>query len=77
MSESIFPRESEQDACHTRSNSIFLLQQVLGDLLHHCFQQLWPEDCDTLEPAIDSEDKQSTIGYLVTKTFSLFIIMYI
>ena len=30
--------ERENNACHTSSNSIFLLQQVLVDLFHHCFQ---------------------------------------
>ena len=33
-------QEKANNTCHTSSNSIFLLQQVLGDLFHHCFQQL-------------------------------------
>ena len=41
---------------HIRSNSIFLLQQVLSDLHHHW---VWPKDCGTLGPAMNtSYEKQ-------------------
>ena len=33
-------KEKANSTSHTSNNSILLLQQVLGDLLHHCFQRL-------------------------------------
>ena len=47
------PEEKENNPCHTSSNSILLLQQLLGDLLH---QWLWPERCDTVGWAMCSGD---------------------
>ena len=38
------PKEKANSTSHTSSNSILLLQQVLGDLLHHCIKRLRPED---------------------------------
>ena len=32
--------ENENNACHTSSSNIFLLQHEFGDFLHHCFHCL-------------------------------------